>query len=149
MADPTSLDKTPTQNMSLNKPEGGTYGEKAEVERLKKELPSSGGPMGPGGPQQAPEPQRAVATPNKPTSGMPPVTGGGPSGLPDVLTHPGGTQGGPVAPQPQMAQGAGPADISQARLALLDSLSSSQDVSKETREWAKIVLEMMVDASQS
>jgi len=34
-------------------------------------------------------------------------------------------------------------------LALLDSLSSSQDVSKETREWAKIVLEMMIDASQS
>ena len=51
MADPTSLDKTPTQNQSLNKPEGGTYGEKAEVDRLKKELPSG---QGPGGPQQVP-----------------------------------------------------------------------------------------------
>ncbi len=145
MADPTSLDKTPTQNQSLNKPEGGTYGEKAEVERLKKELPSG---QGPGGPPQVTEPERAVATPNKPVAGMPPVTGGGPSGLPDILTHPGATPG-QVSPRPQMVQPAGPQDVSQARLALLDSLSNSQDVSTETREWAKIVLEMMIDASQS
>ena len=145
MADPTSIDKTPTQNQSLNKPEGGTYGEKAEVDRLKKALPSSG--QGPGGPQQAPEPERAVATPNKPVSGMPTSQPGGPSGLPDVLAQPSMTPG-QVSPRSPMAQGAGAQDISQARLALLDSLSNSQDVSKETREWAKIVLEMMVDASR-
>jgi len=146
VADPTSIDKTPTQNQSLNKPEGGTYGEKAEVDRLKKELPSGQGPGGP--PLQAPEPERSVAAPNKPVSGMPAPQPGGPSGLPDVLAQPSATPG-QVSPRSPMAQGAGPQDISQARLALLDSLSNSQDVSKETREWAKIVLEMMVDASRS
>ena len=144
MADPLTIDKTPTQNQSLNKPEGGTYGEKAEVDRLKKELPSG---RGPGGPQQAPEPERSVATPNKPVSGMPTSQAGGPSGLPDVLAQPSMTPG-QVSPRSPMARGAGAQDISQARLALLDSLSNSQDVSKETREWAKIVLEMMVDASR-
>ena len=145
MADPTSIDKTPTQNQSLNKPVGGTYGEKAEVERLKKELPSSG--QGPGIPQQAPEPERSVATPNKPVPGMPTPQAGGPSGLPDVLAQPSMTPG-QVAPRSPMAQGPGAQNISQARLGLLDALSNSQDVSKETREWAKIVLEMMVDASR-
>ena len=40
MAEPDIVEKTPTQNMSVNKPESGTYGERAETDRLKKELPS-------------------------------------------------------------------------------------------------------------
>ncbi len=144
MADPTSIDKTPTQNQSLNKPEGGTYGEKAEVERLKKELPSS---QGPGGPQQASPPGRPRAARPVPASIAPP-TPAGPTGVPDALMHPGsrpmvtGQPDGPAA-QPSVA------NISQARIALLDALQSSKEVSPETREWAGIVLEMMLDASRS
>jgi len=146
VADPTSLDKTPTQNMSLNKPAGGTYGEKAEVDRLKKELPTSGGPMGPGGPQQAPPQPRPRAARPVPASIAPP-TPAGPTGVPDALMHPGSrpmSTGQPDGPaQPAVA------NISQARIALLDSLHSSQEVSPETREWAGIMLEMMLDASRS
>ena len=143
MADPTSIDKTPTQNQSLNKPEGGTYGEKAEVERLKKELPSSG--QAPVGPQQPP-PKRGRASRPVPASVAPP-TPAGPTGVPDALMHPGtrpmvtGQPGGPTGPSV--------ANISQARIALLDALQSSQEVSPETREWAGIVLEMMLDAART
>tara|TARA_Y100001947_G_scaffold107122_1_gene91700 strand:- start:2164 stop:2592 length:429 start_codon:yes stop_codon:yes gene_type:complete len=137
-----TIDKTPTQNQSMNKPESGTYGEKVEVDRLKKELPSTGGPGRP-----APEePQRATPTQNKPVEGLPAAPlPGGPPGVPDVLMHPGG---GNVAPGQPMAPGGGAQDISQARIALLDALASSQDVSSETREWAQIVLEMMIDATR-
>ncbi len=145
MADPINIDKTPTQNQSANKPESGTYGEKAEVERLRKELPSSGGP-GPGPAQEAP--QRSQATPNKPVAGMPVQEPAGPAGLPDVLTHPSRTPG-QVTPRSSMVQPSQPESLSQARLALLDSLATSQEVSPETREWAQIVLGMMVDASRS
>ncbi len=146
MADPINIDKTPTQNQSANKPESGTYGEKAEVERLRKELPSAGGP-GAGPVQEAP-PQRSQATPNKPVAGMPVQEPAGPAGLPDVLTHPSRTPG-QVTPRSSMVQPPQPESLSQARLALLDSLATSQEVSAETREWAQIVLGMMVDASRA
>ena len=45
MADDLELDKTPTSDVSVNKPESGTYGEKADLARLKQTLP----PMGPPG----------------------------------------------------------------------------------------------------
>ena len=143
MADPTSIDKTPTQNQSLNKPEGGTYGEKAEVERLKKELPSG---QGPGGPQQAPPPGRPRAARPVPASIAPP-TPAGPTGVPDALMHPGSRP--MVTGQPDGPAQPSVANISQARIALLDALQSSKEVSPETREWAGIVLEMMLDASRS
>lgn len=143
MADPTSLDKTPTQNQSLNKPEGGTYGEKAEVERLKKELPSG---QGPGGPQQAPPPGRSRAARPVPASIAPP-TPAGPTGVPDALMHPGSRP--MVTGQPDGPAQPSVANISQARIALLDALQTSKEVSPETREWAGIMLEMMLDASRS
>ena len=143
MADPTSIDKTPTQNQSLNKPVGGTYGEKAEVERLKKELPSSG--QAPVGPQQPP-PRRGRAPRPAPASVAPP-TPAGPTGVPNALMHP-GTR--PMATgQPGEPTGPSVANISQARIALLDALQTSQEVSPETREWAGIVLEMMLDAART
>ena len=143
MADPLTIDKTPTQNQALNKPEGGTYGEKAEVERLKKELPSTQ----PGQAQQAAPPPRARAGRPTPASVTPPEPSG-PSGVPDVLMHP-GTR--PMVTGQPGDQPIGPsvANISQARIALLDALQSSQEVSPETREWAGIVLEMLLDASRT
>ena len=144
MADLT-IDKTPTQNQSVNKPESGTYGERAEVDRLKKELPSTQGPGGP--PGGAPVPERATPTTNKPPTSLGPEPGeAGPAGLPNVLMHQGSGNLTPQLPPEQRPPGA--ANLSQARIALLDALSSSQDVSTETREWAQIVLEMLIDASQ-
>jgi len=144
-----TIDKTPTQNQSVNKPESGTYGERAEVDRLKKELPSTQGPGGPPTqPGGAPVPERASPTANKPPTSLGPEPGeAGPSGLPNVLMHQGSGNLTPQLPPEQRPQGA--SNLSQARIALLDALSSSQDVSTETREWAQIVLEMLIDASQS
>lgn len=143
MADPLTIDKTPTQDQSMNKPESGTYGERVEVERLKKELPSS---RGPGAPQPAEGPQRATPTKNKPAvmAAPPPA---GPPGLPDVLMHPGAGGGQPR--QQQVQQRPGAVNVSQARIALLDALSSSREVSDETREWASLVLEMLLDGTRT
>ena len=45
MADVPEIEKTPTSDTSVNKPESGTYGEKADLARLRQSLP----PMGPPG----------------------------------------------------------------------------------------------------
>ena len=56
------IDKTPTQNTSVNKPESGTYGEKADLANLKSSLP----------PMAAPEQQGVGGTPGPlPSRGMP------------------------------------------------------------------------------
>lgn len=142
MAEP-DLEKTPTQNMSVNKPESGTYGERAETDRLKKELPSSGGPVE--GQQQAPP--RAQASPNRPPVNMPIPEEAGPTGVPNVMMHQGKGLN-PVMPSSGGVM-AGPENVAQARIALLDSLANSREVSEETREWAQVVLEMLLDGSRS
>lgn len=143
MAEPDIVEKTPTQNMSVNKPESGTYGERAETDRLKKELPSSGGPVQ--GQQQAPP--RAKATPNRPPENMPIPEETGPKGVPNVLMHEGKGLN-PLMPSTGGVM-AGPQNTAQARMALLDSLANSREVSEETREWAQIVLGMLLDGSRS
>lgn len=143
MAEPDIVEKTPTQNMSVNKPESGTYGERAETDRLKKELPSSGGPVQ--GQQQAPP--RAQATPNRPPENMPIPEEAGPKGVPNVLMHEGKGLN-PLMPSTGGVM-AGPENTAQARMALLDSLANSREVSEETREWAQIVLGMLLDGSRS
>ncbi len=129
--------------MSVNKPESGTYGERAETDRLKKELPSSGGPVQ--GQQQAPP--RAQATPNRPPENMPIPEEAGPKGVPNVLMHEGKGLN-PLMPSTGGVM-AGPENTAQARMALLDSLANSREVSEETREWAQIVLGMLLDGSRS
>jgi len=143
VAEPDIVEKTPTQNMSVNKPESGTYGERAETDRLKKELPSSGGPVQ--GQQQAPP--RAQATPNRPPENMPIPEEAGPKGVPNVLMHEGKGLN-PLMPSTGGVM-AGPQNTAQARMALLDSLANSREVSEETREWAQIVLGMLLDGSRS
>lgn len=143
MAEPDIVEKTPTQNMSVNKPESGTYGERAETDRLKKELPSSGGPVQ--GQQQAPP--RAQASPNRPPSNITVTEEAGPVGVPNELMH----QGKGLNPLIPSTGGvmAGPQNAAQARIALLDSLANSREVSEETREWAQIVLGMLLDGSST
>lgn len=131
MADPT-IEKTPTAGTSVNQPESGTYGEKADVNKLKASLP----PMGPGqatpGLEPSPMPQ--------PTPGVPAQEGGrppnAPPGVPGALFA-----GGPPTPAEQ--PNAPSASPEAARITLLEQLASSEEVSEVTREWAKLILEAL------
>lgn len=138
MADQT-IEKTPTAGTSVNKPASGTYGEKADLARLKQQLPSSS--AGPQGPQPGPG---AGPTPPgvRPAQAGPGAPGEPPPGVPSALLH--GTQrpGVPVG-QRRVQPSTIVRDASskrEARKALLVSLSQSNEVSDATREWAKTVL---------
>lgn len=136
------LEKQPMGG-GMNKPASGTYGEKVDLERLKQQLPSSGQPAvaPPGGPRPMSQPSGPGPRPiGRPMSGPP--------GVPSPLMAP-STTGTPVGTP--LARG-GPSGIVssqqgiQARIAILEQLSSSPEVSSATREWAKLVLEMLSEA---
>lgn len=133
------IEKTPMGNTSVNEPESGTYGEKAELNELKQSLPPMGGQQGqqPQGP--APMPERGGITPPKPTGR--PVKG--PSSLPNSIMRPtGGNPNKPLSADVEMPQKQAAAD--QQRLAILDALTTHPDVSQETREWAEQVKDYLI-----
>lgn len=144
------IEKTPTQNTSVNKPESGTYGEKAELANLRRSLPEmqppSEGPSAPGG-----------MTPGGMTPGAPPTERSAPMGrpktgprmLPGPILNPTSQPDVPldqprVPPAPPIPQKQSAAD--QQRLAILDALSTHPEVSEETREWAQLVLEALIES---
>ena len=67
------IEKTPTQNTSVNKPESGTYGEKAELANLRRSLPEmqppSEGPSAPGGMTPGAPPTERSAPMGRPKTG--------------------------------------------------------------------------------
>ncbi len=140
MAD--EIEKTPTGDTALNKPASGTYGEKADLNRLKQALP----PMErgkQGAPQQgSPMPSPSGQVPQRPM-GRPTNA---PSKAPAGLSAPSGKPNVPLdtslRQQPSMPPRNSASD--QQRLAILDALSTHPDVSEETREWASIVKEYLV-----
>lgn len=131
-----------SDNVSVAQPASGTYGEGADAARLKKQLPvgAIGNPAPP-----APTPPMSTEPPMPVT----PVREGRPSGptapsnIPSVLTaptdRPGIPVGTPLAPSQPIAP-----DPQQARVVLLDQLANSPDVSDDTREWAKTVLDLLL-----
>ena len=132
----TEIEKTPTADVSANAPESGTYGEGAELARLNEQLPPMNRPgMGAatGGP--APMPQPDVQVPGRP--GGRPLQA--PAGVPDVIF-----QGGGPAPAGDPMAAPAPPDPQAARLILLQQLAESPEVSEETREWARLVLEALI-----
>lgn len=135
MADQT-IEKTPMASTSVNQPESGTYGEGADLARLKQELPPLdrvGMGAATGGP--APMPQPDMALPGRP--GGRPLNA--PQGVPDVLLQPGEVPGG------QMPGPTGPTVSPEAaRISLLQQLAESPQVSEATREWARLVLEAIL-----
>lgn len=142
MALPTDVEKLPAGG-GVNRPDSGTYGEKADLNRLRQQLPSSGAPApGQPGPPSMPSPGRGTVP--QPV-GRPPQ---GPAGVPSVLMSP-GTAGRPVG-TPLDRGGPGGVVTSQStvqtRLAILQELSTSPDVSQATREWSRLVLEMLTEA---
>ena len=130
MADPT-VEKSPGAGVSVNRPESGTFGEKADTQALKDSLPA----MGPGQATPGLEPSPMPS----PSGGMPAQAGGrppnAPAGVPSVLM---GEQAPPIPSEQANAPAANP---QAARISLLEQLVSSEEVSETTREWAKIVLE--------
>ena len=135
------IEKNP---LPVNKPASGTYGEKKELNDLKASLP----PMNPGaGPTATGPSPMPGASPQMPADpgGRPLNT---PPGVPSALM---GKTDQPTVPlntplaQPQPAPMAGAQSAAQARIVLLQALSVSNEVSEETRAWAKAVLEMLTD----
>lgn len=139
------LEKTPTGDVAVNEPEGGTYGEKAELNRLQAALPPMGGPAAQGGGRAAPQ-----------LPGPSPAGGGGgplgrpknaPAGVPQSLLSPtqrpnvpvGAPLGRQAPPTPPRAQAA-----DQQRLMILDALTTHPDVSPETKEWAVLVRDALI-----
>jgi hypothetical protein len=141
---PGELEKQPTGAGSVNKPASGTYGEKAAQERLKEQFPTEPGASGPMQDAQAPLPGPGT-----------PLQGGGdggrpvsaPAGVPSAIlgptAQPDTPLNTPLAGSGQVSQLPGAQNVAQARVALLQALASSPDVSEETRAWAKVVLEAL------
>lgn len=138
-------------NPAVNQPASGTYGEKADANKLKASLPQAQpGPAGPAAPAGPPPMPQAPIAPVSPDRGRPGTSAAVPPGVPSVLAAP-TTQpdvpvatplAGPVAPP----VGPGAAAPDQARLAILDRLSNDPSVSPDTREWAKTVLGLLLGA---
>ena len=135
---------------NVGRPASGAYGEKADVERLKRQLPD-GGNQGP-----LPQTQETQPVQSGPPTGVTQVAGtpGAPQ-RPDTL--PPGVPSALVAPNQQdipvpldaPGQMGVPADPmanlppEQKTIAMLDMLANSPQVSNETREWATTVLDIL------
>lgn len=144
MPDNPELEKTPMADTSVNRPESGTYGEKADLAQLRQSLPPMGAP-GAEGTGAAPPAPTGPAGPG-PGARRPPQSGQG--GIPAALLAPTDRPdvplGQPLAPggvqMPPRAQAA-----DQQRLAILDALTTHPDVSEETRDWAKLVRDSLIE----
>jgi hypothetical protein len=127
---------------SVQQPESGTYGAKATVEKLKQELGSAQQTGAP----RAPEPSVSSMPPRPPAQ-----PGTGPAGIPAAVIGP--TQRPNVATQTPLMSApvnpvAGAADARQARLAFWDFVSTNPEVSDETREFAKVVVQRLIGGSK-
>lgn len=118
-------------------PESGTYGAKASTDRLKQQLNLPGG--------------ETSSPPTKPTSMQPGQPQGqgvpaSPSGVPDVLMRP--TTQPDVPPSTPLSPAAsqqfpGAVNAAQRRVAGLQALVDSPNVSAELKEWAQVVLDKL------
>jgi hypothetical protein len=103
------------------------------------------GPVPPSGP--APPPEVEPAATGAP-EGRPPGTNVVP-GVPGILQRPSERPGEPVWTPPAEAGTFGPTatnlSAAQQRIAALDALRRSPEVSPETREWASVVLATLLD----
>lgn len=136
---PDNIEKTPTEDTSVSKPQSGTYGEKAGLARLQQALPNTGGPQTQQGQQSRSMSQRTPQMPRQ-EPGRPGRT---PPGVPSALLA-----GGPLGQQqPQQQQQPNQAQAA-AKVAVLRQLATSNDVSPVTKAWAQKILEMLSNVSQ-
>lgn len=135
---PDTVNQLPATGNPME-PQSGTYGTVADTERLKQQLSlPGGGPTGPGG---------AAMKPTAPPPGIPQGTQitPPPGGVPDVLMAPTTRPDVPASTPLQNAFAGAPAVVTgaQRRLSILHALSTSEEVSEETREWAQLVLDKL------
>lgn len=127
---------TINQLPNVMKPGSGSYGDVADLDRLKGQLDLPG--TGSGSPSTQPAPAPPPGAPQG--QGVPPQ----PKGIPDVLMGPTTAPDVPastpltMAPTPTAVNGA------QARLRALDALANNPMASEATREWAQVVLKKLV-----
>lgn len=118
---------------AVNKPESGTYGEKADLQRLRSQVPTSGST-----PPQQQRPLPSIS--DRPVRPMPvPSRESIVPGLPDVLVEPSNREWEPLATMPMGAPRQLTMTAQQLRLMKLDALANSPEVSPETREWARML----------
>lgn len=141
-------------NPRPNRPASGAYGEAKEREDLEKALPSGPGSAGAPGPAAPPGGGPSGGPiPSQPRPVGRPPTPVGPPGVPAPILAPTdrpdlplGTGQGPVlgnpAPMPQAA------DSPEYRLFILDALANSPVVSEETRQWAALVRDLLIDQDE-
>lgn len=138
-----------------NRPESGTYGEKADLQRLRQSLPA----MDPQPPQPGVPGNPLINTALRqgvPTHGRPgrPQGPQPPAGVPASVMRPTDRPTEPVASMRTVADTAPIAaaqstvTATQQRLAVLDALANSPDVGAKTREWARMVMGMILNAGK-
>jgi len=130
-------EKTPS---SVNQPASGTYGEGADLARLKAQLPSPSAPIG-SGPNTEPAPAPMGTTPPRPPDGgQSPIEGLPASLFTQPTTRPlePGTAMPSNTPQPSTMTG------QQQRIMILDALANDPSRSEETREWARMMIRILV-----
>jgi len=141
MDSPDVVNDQATSGAAVGTPEtSGVYGETEALDRLQSELPMAKEQPEPGSPfgEVSPVPQGA---------GMAPAA---PGGIPDVLMRPSNNPGTPVftpLDRGPINPVASAVDDRQRRLALVDQLASSPRASREVREWAVRVRELLVESS--
>lgn len=122
------------QSLEQNTPASGSFGEKAELNRLKSSLPgdAGSGPQGPG-PSAYPGVASVPQAPGRPAQG--------PAGIPSAVLAP--TQSTAPVTSPLRREPVNPvaaqANDQQRRLALYDTLSQHPHVSQETREFFRMI----------
>lgn len=135
---------TPT----VNQPASGTYGEQAELEKLKQSLPAGavGQPPAPTAAPPAPLSTDTIAPPST-AAGRPPSGAAIPPGISSAIfaptQHPEVPGNTPLAPTPAGPL-AGAQTPAQGRLLILDMLANNPDVSPATREWAQMMVRALV-----
>lgn len=144
MPDFSDVSKQPLpKGDGVNKPASGTYGEKASQARLASALPSAEG--------AAPAEQPFAPMPGSPVPSPPASVGGrplnAPAGVPTPLlapAAPGRPLGTPLAGPATGPTFAQARSRTEATVLYLTQLSESQEVSEETRMWARTVLATLV-----
>ena len=139
-ADTTDINKMPMPGGGVNTPASGTYGEGAALERLKAQLPAAPTGAAP----SAADPSAPMPTP----PAGPPAASAPAGGLPSALLAP--TQRPDVPVGTPLDMGAPPPSAMsgrQRRMAILDALVNSPEVSDETRELAQMLMERLISGS--
>ena len=137
MADAPNIIEQQPAGGGVNKPDGGTYGEGAALERLRTALPG----------MDAAAPGAPVTPPGTPGPG-PQAPTPGPPGLPSFLMEPTRSPGvAPTTPLQQTPQVA--SDRRAQSIQMLEALTKSPTVTDETREWAAMTLNKIIRTARA